>query len=389
MGSASVRPSKRLADLLRRRRRDLGLTLRDVGAHTAERGDRLPESTLARIEQGRLEPGVRRLQMLADLYDIPPGEIDQRVSLDTLGVAPPRLKDPARLYERALELHARGEWTDALNHLLAVRQLAEERGDDLLRQKASLTSATVARNLGRFRLSKQMIDELLCEPPDPSLEVKCLVLASSLWRHFGSLAMADASLQYARGLLRPGQPELFAQVLHQHAIVAFERGMYQPAQDSIDDAVRHYRQIDDWFGEARARMVQARALRGAGRADRALRVARQALKTTIEHGHPPLEALFHVVIGGILVDRGQDEAAINELRLGLGTAVAAGDPQTRFQAHYELWKLHAARDESEQAESHLAAAAELARDIRVTAEVREVLGAAGADASGRRGPSRR
>lgn len=66
-----VQPPPGLGELLRLTRRKLGLTLREVCKRLAERGEQLPPSTLSRIEQGKLDPSVRRLFLLLELYDVP------------------------------------------------------------------------------------------------------------------------------------------------------------------------------------------------------------------------------------------------------------------------------------------------------------------------------
>ncbi len=72
MGTVAVRTSPSVSRLLRRKREELGLSLRAVEQKLAEQGERFPASTLSRIEQGKLDPGVRRLHQLLRLYKIPP-----------------------------------------------------------------------------------------------------------------------------------------------------------------------------------------------------------------------------------------------------------------------------------------------------------------------------
>ena len=66
-----MKPAVSVGRLLRRKRKDLRLTLREVSERMAERGDRIHVSTLVRVEQGKLDPGVRRLHLLLRLYDVP------------------------------------------------------------------------------------------------------------------------------------------------------------------------------------------------------------------------------------------------------------------------------------------------------------------------------
>ena len=64
-----------LGTFLRLRRVERHLTLRQVCDLMAERGERIPPSTLSRVEQGKLDPNVRRLFLLLDLYGISPSDV--------------------------------------------------------------------------------------------------------------------------------------------------------------------------------------------------------------------------------------------------------------------------------------------------------------------------
>ena len=57
-----------------------------------------------------------------------------------------------------------------------------------------LTSVVFARNIGKFRLAQHIVEELLCEPPDPSLIVRALIFGASTYRDRGGY---DAALVFA------------------------------------------------------------------------------------------------------------------------------------------------------------------------------------------------
>ena len=89
MGSAALKPSLAIGRLLREKRKERQLTLREVSERMAERGGRIPISTLVRIEQGKLDPGVRRLHALLRFYDVPPHLVADLVELEDLAVELP------------------------------------------------------------------------------------------------------------------------------------------------------------------------------------------------------------------------------------------------------------------------------------------------------------
>ena len=49
-----------------------------------------------------------------------------------------------------------------------------------MRQTTTFNFASAARDLGKANLARQIVDDLQCEPPDPSIEPRILVLASSV-----------------------------------------------------------------------------------------------------------------------------------------------------------------------------------------------------------------
>ena len=193
MGSAALKPSIAVGRLLRNRRHEMRLTLRDVSERLEKMGERFPTSTLIRVEQGKLDPGVRRLHLLMKLYRIPPHLVAELVEIEELAVDEPKHADLETLHRKGVEFLKRGQTAQALAHLFAIRQHATD-GDAsrLMRQKATLTFAIAARDLGKRNLAAQLVDDLLCEPADPSLRLNLLVLASSLWQGKGSVEVALA-----------------------------------------------------------------------------------------------------------------------------------------------------------------------------------------------------
>ena len=61
MGRVVIHPSPGVARLLQARREHMGLSLREASARTAACGPAIPFQTLAKIETGKTDPGLRRI----------------------------------------------------------------------------------------------------------------------------------------------------------------------------------------------------------------------------------------------------------------------------------------------------------------------------------------
>ena len=67
----------RLGTLLRDRRQQRGLSLRDASRELRSYGLEVPASTLSRVERGILEPRPPCLFALLDIYDLAPERVAQ------------------------------------------------------------------------------------------------------------------------------------------------------------------------------------------------------------------------------------------------------------------------------------------------------------------------
>jgi len=350
MGSAAVKPSQEVAKLLRKERLGQKLTLREVAERLMKEGERLPESTLTRIEQGKLDPGVRRLHYLMRAYSISPGLVAERLAMEALAGRAPKPGQPKKMLERGVAAWRAGDTATAVACLRELQGL-EPRNDQQheVRQRAILTYATFARNLGKTMLAKELVEGLLCEQPRPELMWRVLMLAGSIWSLLGSPDAAIALVRQASHHCRPDDHEAYAQVLHQEAYLLMTDAKSEQAADRIKHAIRHYRQRSDSYGEVRATILQARIARQLGNPDLALRSARKVTKLAKTHGHKALVPYGHLEAGRNYSAMEDHDAAVGELNRALGLATMTEDHDAQFYAQHALWKAHEARGRRQEA----------------------------------------
>ncbi len=358
MGRSPLKSSKSLGRLLHKRRKDLGITLREVSERAAELGDRVPPSTLARIEQGEKDPGVLRLHLLLRVYDLSPLLVAEWTELETLAAELPADDVPLKsLFDEGVKFWREGKTPRAIANLMLVwERVPADAQSRILRQRALLTLAVFARNLGKFRLAQHMVTEVLCEPPDASLKVRALVLASSVWRILGSLDMAVALVREASTHAKPDDSESYAYVLHQEAKTLQEAGRPKDADKSLEHALRHYRRLKDSFGETKALILRTNVLKQLDQPRKAMACARNALDLAEKHKHGALAIFAHFELGRLLVSSDKEKEGIEELNRGLAAAVTLNQPAEEFKAHYHLWKAYEAMGDSERSNLEFKAA---------------------------------
>src|SRR5688572_3287668 len=122
MPKGIVRASQAVGSLLREKRLALGLSLRQVSDRLKEQGETIPSSTLIRIEQGKLDPGVLRLHRLLRLYKVPPLLVADLIELEDLAIEIPAGLDLETLYRDGADAWKRGDIPKGLAYLFAVRR---------------------------------------------------------------------------------------------------------------------------------------------------------------------------------------------------------------------------------------------------------------------------
>ena len=230
MARSALRPAKSVAQLLRDRRHQQGLTLRQVSEEIASRGEPLPPSTLARIEQGKLDPGVRRLHLLLRLYDIDAEQVADMIELETGGVALPDHDDLPTLVADAKQAWRAGNTQEAMAHCLAAMACpAEDAESRRLRQDAGIGLGYALRDRSRISTARRVVDQLLAEDLAPDLKPQVYMLSAYLYFRLGAYEMAQVVADFAETTVRPGDHSGYSSIFHQRAAWAIRSGRYKLA----------------------------------------------------------------------------------------------------------------------------------------------------------------
>ena len=391
MPRVAVKPSRAVSELLRTRREELGLTLREVEKKTAEAGELIPFPSLARVEQGRADPGVRRLHLLLRLYQVPPQLVSDVVELEDLAGELPRTQDARRLYDDGLDHWRRGELGKGIAHLVALQKLLKDRPKErLFRQKATVSLAIMASSLGKHHLALDLVGKLLLEPPEESLLTSVLVQAGTCWHRLGSCEAALAFLERAEKHLEPHSHRERAWVLHEKASTLTTPGRCAEATETLDRAIAAYRKAEDPYGESRALAVRARILLKQGDTPSALEATRQARLHAERHGFTRLRILRRIDEAHARLLLGDAAQSVSLLRGALAEAVTEGDRHGEFHAHHGLWKAHTALGQKDQAAFELGAARHYVRFVdEASDEAQEIRSHASSEHSRKRQMPRR
>jgi tetratricopeptide (TPR) repeat protein len=339
MPSKPLPISPAVAQLLRERRQSLGLTLRRVEELSGESGDPIPHSTLARIELGLFDPGVRRLGQLLELYQLPIEAAGDVLKIEALAGVLPIERDPAKLRDRALEAWRNGKVPEALSFFLAFRRRVPNDDDHrTMRQEAILAFAVAVGSLGRLHLSKQMLDELLLENPEPRMLVPVLIQQSVVWRSLGSPVAALAFLETAAKYTTPDAPKQHGWIQHQRAQVLIEQKELSEAAKCLRRAVEFHRRAKSPHDEALALLSMTRIKFEEGRPEAALIAARAVEKFAKKHGFKRIRLSALVDQARALSATGATDEGKKGLRSVLAESMVADDNALCFYAHFYLWQ---------------------------------------------------
>jgi len=343
---------------------------------TKEEGNPIPFSTLGRIEQGQLDPGMRRLQRLLRLYHLPIQAAGDLLDLDDLLDELPSERDPTKLYKEGLAAWQKGDLRKAIAHFVALRQSADE-GKLEMRQRATLAFAVAAGSLGKHHLSLLLLDDLLVQPIDKALLVPVLVQAARAWHGLNGFEAAHAFLARARVHLAKGAHLQRAWIEHEAASIAIDERDFAGSDRAIAIALRAYRAAGDQFNYGRALGTQLRSQFEREKPVGVLRMAKVARFHAKRHGLKRNELQRTIDEGRAYLLQRDPKRAVALLTHALADAIRLGDPAGRFSAHYYLWEAHRmAGNEREASRAFDAAAQDLAYVDQVSKEtirMREIL----------------
>jgi tetratricopeptide (TPR) repeat protein len=278
--------------------------------------------------------------------------------------APAFRGEPKELYARAVELWQAGDLKGSLAHFFALRGLeAESEPAREMRRNAALGLAIAARDLGKLRLAKTLLDEVLLDDPPPRSLTRAFVLAAAVWQGLGSIPAAFAFLREARRLLPPKDSELAAFVAHQEAKLFLAAGSPREARKALDEAVACYRKRKDTYGETRAALLSTRIDEAGGAMPRILASAAAAAALAHRHDHDKLLLTARLEHGRLLLKAGREKEAEPILCGALGDAIRLQDRKARFLAHVHLWKTYGRLGDQVRARIELIGAQALVRHV--------------------------
>lgn len=355
------RGSTHLSSFLRDARRRRGLTLRGAAAHAASFGAELSHSTLLRMEQGRLEPSASDLAALARAYGVPDDWALDRVEAHRAKSVPVEAPIEEAVL-RAAEHWRRGEFAQALGYALALREaVPRNEKERLARQRAMVDSAAFARGLGRNRLARSLLEDVIREPIDPSLEPSALILGASIWAHMGAHLIAAALIGHADKNIPRAETKDYAWYLHQRGKIGLMLGRLDEAESDVREALRLYDAMKNTYDAEAGLLLLGLVQERKGRRDDAIETMRRALEISEAQDHKQHGVNARMELGRVLAAAGRHDEGIRELRVALASATLLGDVSTEFQCQFRLWKAFAASGD--------AAAADLARrSARLLAE---------------------
>ena len=342
MPAKAIALSRSVGELLRDRRKRLGYTLREVEKLTSTHGNLIPFSTLARIEHGRLDPGLKRLHALLQIYGLPIQAAGDLLDLEAMASTVPVNGDLATLDEQGKEAWQSGDVATALSFYIAMRRRADEHETDrTARHDSMLSFAVMAAKLGKHHIARQILDDLFLDKPDRPILLRGFVQAAATWHALGSGDVALAHIGGAEALLEPHDHRGRGWVLHLRASIQIDRGAFEEAHANLVEAARGFEKAGRPYDRALALVAIARLEVERGDAGKATRAARRAAGFAARNRFARVHALAAIQEARALLLGSDAEPVLKVLTRILAETVAASDNVIRFYAHFYLSKAYA------------------------------------------------
>lgn len=376
MPAKAIALSRSVGGLLRDRRQRLGYTLREVERLTSAQGNVIPFSTLARIEQGRLDPGLKRLHALLQLYGLPIQSAGDLLDMESVAGTIAVDGDFAALRDRGTDAWQSGDLPTAMACYLAMRHRATgQESDRAIRHESILSFAVLAAKLGKHHIARQMLDDLLLDRPDRRMLFRVLVQAASTWRALGSPEFALALVGGAQAQLESNDLRGRGWVLQLRASIQIDLGAFEEAQANLGKAARAFQKAKRPYDRALTLVAISRLAVERGDAAGAAWASRQAAAFASRNGFARVHALATIQGARALLLAGRADRALAALTRVLAATVAASDNLIRFYAHFYLSKAYASAGDSPRAGVEMEQARYFVRFVdQASKEVSEVRG---------------
>lgn len=349
--------------MMRERRIQMGLSLRDVQRATEEAGTPIPYATLSRVEQGKVDPGVRRMHALLRLYHLPIQLAADLIDIENFASPPPPPNVPlAELHRDGIEHWKEGRLQEGMSCFLAIR--ARQTTDDDSRDerhRALLSFSIAATNFGKIRLAHQIVENLLLECPDESLLVNVLTHGATCWHHLGAPEAALGFLSQAETHVDPEKTKQIAWIAQERARIQMTMG--QDPSDALNVAEQAYSLANDPYGLCQLKGLRARRAFDQGDGKAALSHAIAGHGIAREYDYQRLRMLRSIDEGRALCMIGDSEEGLRVLQVALGEAIAEVDHVLAFHAHYAMWKAYTELGDSGRAALELSSAEYYARFV--------------------------
>ena len=337
MPAKAIALSPSVGELLRNRRRRLGYTLREVERLTSSQGNLIPFSTLARIEQGRLDPGLKRLHALLQLYGLPIQAAGDLLDIEAIAGSLSVEGDVVTLGERGAKAWQSGDLPTALACYLAMRRRADEPVvDRAVRHESILSFAVMAAKLGKPHIARQILDDLFLDKPERPMLLRTFVQAAATWHALGSADVALAHIGGAEKLVELHDHRGRGWVLQLRAQIQIDLGAFDEAYANLVEAARLYEKAGRPYDRALALVAMARLEVEKGDAARATRAARRAASFAALKRFDRVHALASIQEARAHLLGGKPEPALTVLTRVLAETIAASDNVIRFYTHFYL-----------------------------------------------------
>ena len=372
MARQSLPVSQSLGALLRNQRQRLDLTLREVEDRSGLYGEPIPFTTLGKVERGVVDPGMPRLNSLCKVYGI-----SLQVAGDVLDLEKGRpggadQRSAAVLLDDAVEAWKHGDVREAMAVVAGLRARTDMSVLD--RQSTLLHFAILAGSLGRYQVSRDVIDDLLLEPPEPELRVRVLVQAAVCWHRRGCGDAALAFLGRAEQILDPNDYLQLAYITHEKASTLTTMEELDRAEGELARALAAYSKAGNLYGEGGAQGVGIRIAMCRKDYELAEKLAKNSLDHARRHKLDRLIYLRLIDYGKTLVELNrlpETHACLDE---ALALALLKQDHPAQFFVYHARWRARLAEGNSERAQLELAAAQYALRYVdEASPEAREVL----------------